>query len=76
MPMYRVIINDQDIGDYITATSIEDAYADVATTLPLRYDDSVQITEVESPLAKPGLPVGNNTIQVSGKIDHEQELRF
>lgn len=76
MPMYRVVINNEDMSDYITATSLEDAYADVATTLPLRYDDSVQITEVESPLAKPGLPVGNNTIQTSGKVGHEPELRY
>ena len=76
MPMYRVVINEQDMGDYITATSIEDAYADVATTLPLRYDDSIQIIEMESPLAKPGLPVGNNTIQASGKVEHYQGLRF
>lgn len=65
MPIYRVIINKNDTGEHITATSIEDAYADVATTVPLKYDDHVQIVEIDSPEARPGLPVGNNTIQSS-----------
>jgi hypothetical protein len=76
MPIYRIFINKQETGEFVTATSIEDAYADVATAVPLKYSDHVQIIEVNSPQAKPGLPVGNNTIQASTKSTLEQELEI
>ena len=65
MPFYRVIINNQDIGEYITATSIEDAYADIATSVPLRYDDQVQIIEMPAPQTKTDFPAEDDTIQAS-----------
>jgi hypothetical protein len=65
MPLYRVIINNQDIGEYVTATSSEDAYTDIATSIPLRYDDQVQIIEMPAPQAKTNLSAGDDTIQSS-----------
>lgn len=73
MPLYHVIINKQDTGEYVTATNIEDAYTDIATSIPLRYDDQVQIIEVPSPQAKTGLSVGNNTVRSSTISTLEQE---
>lgn len=47
MPMYRVLINNQPVGDYITASSPQDAYFDVASTVPLKYTDTVQFEEIK-----------------------------
>lgn len=72
MPLYRVIINNQDVDEYVTATSIEDAYADIATSVPLRYDDQVQIIEMPAPQAKTDLPAGVDTIQASAHLSQNK----
>lgn len=72
MPLYRVIINNQDMDEYVTATSIEDAYADIATSVPLRYDDQVQIIEMPAPQAKTDLPAGVDTTQSSTHLSQNK----
>ncbi len=47
MPVYRVFVDDKDTGDYVAASSPQDAYADVATSLPLTYKNVVRLEEVE-----------------------------
>ncbi|MPN34530.1 hypothetical protein SDC9_182024 [bioreactor metagenome] len=74
MPLYRVFINNQDTGEYVTGSSLEDAYSDVSAAVPLRYDDNVELEEVDSPIARPGFPVGNNTIHSSNMSIYDQEL--
>ncbi len=74
MPVYRVFINDKDTGDYVTASSPQDAYADVAAALPLKYSTTIRLEEVASPEARPGYPAGRRTIPPSGLPVSEQEL--
>lgn len=74
MPIYRVFINRKDTGDYVTASSLQDAYADVSAAVPLTYEDHVQFQEVDSPLARPGLPVGERTIKSANLSIVDQEL--
>jgi len=74
VPVYRVILNNEDTGDYVTASSPQDAYFDVASALPLTYRDDVRLEEVESPEARPGYPVGRRTIPASTVSVMEQEL--
>lgn len=61
MGFYRVIINGQDTGEYIVASSPQDAYADVSASIALKYSDEVRLSEIGAPLDRPGL-VGNNII--------------
>ncbi|WP_312421054.1 hypothetical protein [Anaerospora hongkongensis] len=49
MPTYRVLINQKATGDYVTSGSKEDAYFDVASSMALTYQDSVQFEEVNTP---------------------------
>lgn len=74
MPIYRVFINRKDTGEYVTASSLQDAYADVSAAVPLTYEDHVQFQEIDSPIARPGFPVGKNTIRSSNTPIVEQEL--
>jgi hypothetical protein len=74
MPVYRVFVGGKDTGDYVTASSPQDAYADVAASLPLTYETTVRLEEIESPEARPGYPAGRRTIPPSGLPVSEQEL--
>jgi hypothetical protein len=74
MPVYRVFLDGKDTGDYVTASSPQDAYADVAAALPLGYGSAVTLEEVRSPGARPGLPAGRRTIAAAGLSLPEQEL--
>ena len=47
MPVYKVFVDGKDTGDYVAASSYEDAYADVSAALPLTYDNVVRLEEVE-----------------------------
>jgi len=49
MPTYRVLINQKATGNYVTSPSKEDAYFDVASSMALTYQDSVQFEEVNTP---------------------------
>lgn len=57
MPVYRVFVDGKDTGDYVTASSPQDAYADVAASLPLTYRTAVRLEEVAS-----GLPVSEQEL--------------
>lgn len=70
MPVYQVFINEKATGDFVTASSPQDAYFDISAALPLTYKDTIQIQEVTND-ARPGFPVGNITIQAS---TFEQDL--
>ena len=48
MPTYRVFINKKATGDFVTGTTAEDAYMNVASRFPLSYSDDVQLAEVAS----------------------------
>ncbi|HWR42688.1 hypothetical protein [Sporomusa sp.] len=47
MPIYRVIIDGQETGEPIIASSYADAYFDVASTMPLTYQTDVTLVAVE-----------------------------
>lgn len=74
MPMYRVFINGKDTGEYVTASSPEDAYFDVSAATPLKLSDNVQLEEIQSKASRPGLPAGRRTIPQSTTSVVEQEL--
>jgi hypothetical protein len=74
MPTYRVVIDGQDTGDYVTASSKLDAYFDIASSMPLTYETKVALEEVTAPEAKPGFSVGRNTISGSTTSTMEQVL--
>jgi hypothetical protein len=74
MPIYRVFVDGKDTGDYVSASSPQDAYADVAAALPLTYRSVVRLREVASPEARPGFPAARRTIAPSGLPVHAQEL--
>lgn len=76
MPVYRVYLDGADTGEYVTASSWQDAYADVSASRPLTYKSVVRLEEVDSPAARPGLPVGRRTIRGSGLSIVDQELRL
>ena len=48
MPLYRVIIDGQEIGDPIIAASHDDAYFDVASTTALTYQSDVKLIPIEA----------------------------
>ena len=73
MPVYRVFINNKDIGDLVTASSPQDAYFDISAAIPLSYHDHVQVQEVVYE-ACPGVPVSNLTIEASKFSTAEQKL--
>jgi hypothetical protein len=76
MPVYRVFLDGADTGEYVTASSWQDAYFDVSAALPLTYNSVVRLEEVDSPAARPGFPVGRRTIRGSGLRADEQELHL
>lgn len=47
MPTYRVLIDDADTGDLVTAASYADAYFDIASSLPLTYKNNVKLVKVK-----------------------------
>lgn len=49
MPTYRVLINQQATGDYVTSATREDAYFEIASSMALTYEDTVQFEEVNAP---------------------------
>lgn len=73
MPLYRIIINNKPIDEYVTGSTPQDAYFDVASSLPLTYQDTIEFEEVK---AKSGLGVfaGRNMITASTVSVLEQEL--
>lgn len=73
MPVYRVFLDGADTGEYVTASSEQDAYFDVAAALPLTYDSVVRFEEIASPAARPGFPAGRSTIRGSGLRVTEQQ---
>lgn len=74
MPLYRVFINNQDTGEYVTGSSLADAYFDVSAAVPLKYEDKVQLEEVDSPVERPGFPIGTNTIRSTNMSIIDQDL--
>lgn len=72
MPMYRVIINKQ-LRDYVAGSSPVDAYFDVASSYPLKYDDIVEFEEVKT---ENGMADGINTINPSTVSTLDQELHL
>lgn len=48
MPTYRVLINQKATGDYVISPTREDAYFDIASSMALTYEDTVQLEEVNS----------------------------
>lgn len=49
MPTYRVLINQKATGDYVTSATREDAYFEIASSMALTYEDTVQFEEVNTP---------------------------
>lgn len=49
MPTYRVLINQKATGDYVTSATREDAYFEIASSMALTYEDTVQFEEVNPP---------------------------
>lgn len=49
MPTYRVLINQKATGDYIISATREDAYFEIASSMALTYEDTVQFEEVNAP---------------------------
>ena len=47
MPIYRVIINGRETGEPVIANTYEDAYFEVASTMPLTYQTDVKLIAVE-----------------------------
>lgn len=76
MPVYRVFVDEKDTGEYVIASSPQDAYADVATALPLTYESVVRLEEVASPEARPGLPAAERTLKPAGLSIPEQTLHL
>ncbi len=76
MPVYRVFVDDEDTGDYVTASSPQDAYMDVAAAWPLTYETKVRLEQVDSPEGRPGFPAGRRTIADAGLSLPEQELKL
>ncbi len=76
MPVYRVFVDDRATGEYVTASSAQDAYADVAAAWPLAYETRVRLEQVDSPEGRPGLPAGRRTIADAGLSLPEQELKL
>lgn len=74
MPVYKVFLDGEDTGEYVTASSWQDAYFDVSAAVPLTYSSTVELEEVASPEARPGFPVGRRTIRGSGLSLVGQEL--
>lgn len=73
MGIYRVIVNGKDTGEYVTASSVQEAYADVSASMLLKYSDDVQLQEIASSFDI-AAPIGNNTIHESTESVLEQEL--
>lgn len=74
MPIFRVFINNEDTGEYVIGSSVQDAYFDVSAAIPLKYSDQVELKEVGSPFERPGFPVGNHTIRSTNTSLPEQDL--
>ncbi len=47
MPTYKVLLDGKDTGSMVTGTTYEDAYFDVASLLPLTYQNVVELIEIE-----------------------------
>ncbi len=47
MPVYRLFVDDQDTGEQVTASNSQDAYTDVAVSLPPGHK-SVRLEEVDA----------------------------
>lgn len=75
MPLYRIIINNKPMNEYITGSNPQDAYFDVASSIPLTYEDKVEFEEVEAKSPDDWLP-GRNTINQSTVSILEQELHI
>jgi hypothetical protein len=47
MPIYRLFVDDEDTGEHVIASNPQDAYTDVAASLPLAHK-SVRLEEVDA----------------------------
>jgi len=47
MPTYRVFIDDQETGNYVSGDSFASAYFDVASVFPLSYQNKVRLEEID-----------------------------
>ncbi|WP_371380820.1 hypothetical protein [Sporomusa aerivorans] len=56
MTTYKVIINGRETGETVTAGSYEDAYFDVASTVTLTYDTTVDLIPVANKETTAQLP--------------------
>lgn len=47
MPTYRVFVNKQATGNFVTGTKADDAYMNAASSISLNEDDDIQLLEVK-----------------------------
>lgn len=47
MPTYRVFVNKQSTGNFVTGTKADDAYMNAASSISLNEDDDIQLLEVK-----------------------------
>lgn len=76
MPVYRVFIDETDTGEFVTASSPQDAYFDVATALPLKYENTVRLERVNLPDERPGYPEGILSIAAVTNSTLEQQTEL
>ncbi|WP_333594596.1 hypothetical protein [Anaerospora hongkongensis] len=51
MPTYRVFVNKQATGNFVTGTKADDAYMNAASSISLNEDDDIQLLEVKPTVA-------------------------
>lgn len=47
MPTYRVFIDGEETENFITSGNYADAYFDVASSFPLKYQTKVRLEEID-----------------------------
>jgi len=73
MPLYRIIVNNKPIDEYVTGSNPQDAYFDVASSIPLTYEDTIEFEEVPTNSNLNSF-AGRNTINASTASILEQQL--
>lgn len=52
MPTYRVFVNKQATGNFVTGTKPDDAYMNAASSVSLSEEDDIQLLEVKPSAAE------------------------
>jgi len=47
MPTYKVFLDGMDTGNLVTGSNYADAYFEVASLLPLTYNNTVELKELD-----------------------------